>query len=377
MERMVKRARSAAAVAAAKKEASVAAESEGATKDAPPVPTALLSCSCEERRPSPAAGPRAPRRNATDDDGPPGHGCMTVELLSLLLTGEVRSTYRGWSAGGLGVGLLSNEVGEVGRGLTHPLRPVWILKGDACYSTLWLDDENDKPSKTSGARGGTMAALVGSQLNVRDLDLPGSAIRLTHWNPWHSVRSKTTLRVITARGGWNSKEFVPSSTPKCRTVTESILQRRRERQRATALAGADERDDSEDAGDDGQGRITAEEIARVSVHPEDSQYYPGQYRRWRFDMGSTALAAAAGMSEPVEDAKQDAMGQSVPDASAGKAKPVPPTNPEWIPYFRLDGRQRQIVESKLAPRINMILWTRWPRATVDDFQPAGPPHPVV
>ena len=39
----------------------------------------------------------------------------------------------------------------------------------------------------------------------------------------------------------------------------------------------------------------------------------------------------------------------------------------WIPFYRLHGRQRLIVEMKLAPLICGVIRSRWPMATVRDF----------
>jgi hypothetical protein len=37
-----------------------------------------------------------------------------------------------------------------------------------------------------------------------------------------------------------------------------------------------------------------------------------------------------------------------------------------------------VVEMKISPKINQILWTRWPGATIDRFTPEeDEEHPVV
>ena len=88
--------------------------------------------------------------------------------------------------------------------------------------------------------------------------------------------------------------------------------------------------------------ITDEELNSVSSHPEDEKYYPKQYRRWRFHFGNAEMSS----------------GVAVDDEG-------------WIPFYRLHGRQRLIVEMKLAPKICGIVRSRWPMATVRDFTPAG------
>ena len=91
--------------------------------------------------------------------------------------------------------------------------------------------------------------------------------------------------------------------------------------------------------------ISDEELQSLAFHPEDEKYYPGEYRRWRFRFGGSGGNASA--------------------SDAG-----------WIPFYRLRGRQRLIVEMKLAPRICAVIRSRWPSATVRDFAPAGK-FPVV
>jgi len=97
--------------------------------------------------------------------------------------------------------------------------------------------------------------------------------------------------------------------------------------------------------------ITDEELQALSFHPEDEKYYPSQYRRWRFRFGSCGdeLAKMSGVTTAACGADETG----------------------WIPFYRLRGRQRLIVEMKLAPSVIRIVRSRWPLATVRDFEPAG------
>lgn len=146
-----------------------------------------------------------------------------------------------------------------------------------------------------------------------------------------------------------------------RTVADSICSRvHRERKRDAAMPW---RNDDEGtilaaaaspAGIDPDLRpITDRELRSVSLHPEDVKYYPGQFRRWRFDFGGD------GADEGSAAAQRRA---SMTSCDADKA---------WIPFYRLRGRQRLVVEMKLAPQISVIVRSRWPQSTVRDFTPAG------
>ena len=101
----------------------------------------LISCTCEKRqgnlKPARALGGILGASNL--DTTPPGHECLSIELLSLLVCGEVHSSFQGWSSECLGFGILSSKAGVVGEALTRPPKPVWILRGDTCHSVTWVD----------------------------------------------------------------------------------------------------------------------------------------------------------------------------------------------------------------------------------------------
>ena len=48
----------------------------------------------------------------------------------------------------------------------------------------------------------------------------------------------------------------------------------------------------------------------------------------------------------------------------------------WTPYFSLDPEEQMLVEAKFGPKINRILWSRWPLATIDKFTPEGETEPL-
>jgi hypothetical protein len=60
-------------------------------------------------------------------------------------------------------------------------------------------------------------------------------------------------------------------------------------------------------------------------HPEDRIIYPNNYKRWRYALSSTTA---------------------------------------WKPYFRLSPKQKELVDHRYAPRINLAVWSRFPQADV-------------
>jgi hypothetical protein len=92
--------------------------------------------------------------------------------------------------------------------------------------------------------------------------------------------------------------------------------------------------------------FSAEETNRLEIHPEDQKLYPDQYQMWRYDMHEVT-----------------SMDQK-------------PAATRWKPFHRLSNRAQQLVHVTLGPKINTILWTRWPSANLERFQPESPP-PVV
>ena len=229
----------------------------------------------------------------------------------------------------------------------RPIKPIWICLGDLGYSTMGLD------TKT----------LIGS---TNSLEEPGKSFTIFHWSCWSGER--TSFKVITSMHDeepYHQRQMEPApisdSEQEGRTVTESIsarllLEQKRDatmpwRQDSTpgaapayaaaapaALPGRVHLDVKP---------IADEELQSVRFHPDDEKYYPDQFRRWRFRFGSGSAAATSMSLSPHDD------------------------DVGWTPFYRLRGRQRLIIEMKLAPRICGIVRSRWPLATVRDFAPAG------
>ena len=249
---------------------------------------------------------------------PAEHDCMSVELLSLLLTGQAHSSFKNWCADRLGFGLLMINMDQaIGPRLLHPVKPIWICLGDYGYSTLMLDKKN----------------FIG---NVNSLDEPGKAFTLAHWDCWRGKR--TTMKVIPSIYDRPSRDHIipaiianTDSDPK-RTVTESIaINMIEERERDTANPWSNNNIYSASPKQSIK-PITKEELESIKFHPEDETLYPKEYRRWKYHVGN---------------------------------------RDDWVSFHTLSGRQKLIVEMKLAPRICVLARTRWPMATVRDFSPEG------
>ena len=257
---------------------------------------------------------------------PSDHDCVSTELLSLLLTGEFHSTLEDWSADMFGIGVLqfsSQETASLNNRLIRPIKPIWICKGDLGYSVLFVDYKG----------------FIGS---TNSLEEPGKVFKMAHWNCWSGER--TGFRVITSmhdeldrRSQIQPALIISDSDDECtRTVSDSISSRLLlEQKRDEAMPWKQSGGNDVSAATNSKAHvnqdlkpITDAELQTVSFHPEDEQYYPGYFIRWRFNFGCDSI---------------------------------------WIPFYRLRGRQRLIVEMKLAPRICGIVRSRWPLATVRDF----------
>jgi len=273
------------------------------------------------------------------------HDCMSVELLSLLLTGEIHNSYTSWDADIFGIGLIqrNNNKTILSPKMLRPVKPIWLCVGDLGYSTLFLDTKN----------------FIGS---LNTLDNPGRAFLLSHWNVWSGDR--TSFKVITSMhdGVFNqdtqkttlSLGVIPDDSDseeeeEGRTVKESISRNLYLEEKRNASVQDTVSSYQDQAFKPDLKPITDEELASVTFHPEDEKYYPTQFRRWRYHFG---FASTPGMTE-VSASDDDS----------------------WIPFYRLHGRQRLIVEMKLAPLICGIVRSRWPMATVRDF--AGGKVPIV
>jgi hypothetical protein len=244
----------------------------------------------------------------------------------------------------------TNGQNKLNTRLLRPIKPIWICLGDLGYSTLFVDVNN----------------FIGS---TNSLDDPGKTMNFVHWNCWSGERSG--FRVITSMheeepyhlSRQNQPVRIPNtssdSEEEGRTVTDSISSRFHQELKRDAgmpwtldgkchsvfLSSRDNPGGTSPV----LKPINDDELQSVTFHPEDEKYYPGQYRRWMFQFSC--------------------------DSSTLPSR-VPTADAEWIPFYRLHGRQRLIIEMKVAPRICAIVRSRWPLAIVRDFVPTGK-FPIV
>ena len=284
--------------------------------------------------------------------------CASVELVSLLLTGRVYSSWKGWSTSmapfaNLGVGLLTDQPDQVGRGLTRPLKPIWIIKGPSQYSVMWLNERN-----SAGV-----------------LNAPGFVANMSHWSCWYGSAkqyNKTDFRFMagkedihTMHKQLNSTESeedqkkkaaleidTESSPSKGNTSdkenskfspTLSLLNKRRERQMQA--------DSNLKVTESVHASLifTKADLDRVRVHPDDGKFYD-DYRLWRYDIVEDEE------TEKLENAREDSK----------------PRGDHWTPFHRLSKVNQSLVETKLGPKLMVVLRTRWPGAKIDRMEPASP-----
>jgi hypothetical protein len=293
----------------------------------------LIRCTCEDRQKKILGGKPLNAKIRNDPEQliklltPCGNECVSVELLSLILTGNVASNWKDCSVNGLGIGLMTENVGEVSYSLARPNRPVWILRGETCYSVAFIREGTEIDSKT-----------------ISKLDKPMSSLHFCHWNGWYGETDKTEFRVVIGV----AREPSPLSMKKrkldevereLKFQTEKRKQVKLERKRRQLIDAVSIEQQDFVVKNELKYKIHPEELQSLKIHPEDQKLFPKKRQMWRYDMDQ---------DENVE---------------ASKKRPTA----IWVPYHRLSERQKRIVEIQLGPKINKILWTRWPTAAVDSF----------
>ncbi len=309
----------------------------------------LIRCTCECRQKKIHEENPLPLNVRTDptkllDTTPPGTECVSIEFLSLILTGHVSSNWKDCSSDKLGIGLLTETVGEVSQSLARPKQPVWMIQGETCYTMLAIDGAWTR----NGASNACESSSYGEDLKtISRVDKPNVALNLIHWNGWYGQRSKTGMRLVTPY----SKKPFPSnkllsqfSEPAGKMDTKSLIMRRRRHEHVLNAISAEQHTSSQEQ----EIPIRPIELKRIQIYEQDQKLYPKNHKLWRFDLGEE-------------------------DDDLGKK----PSTQSWIPYFKLNPRQKRLVETKLGPKINSILWTRWPGAVIDNFTDSEDGFPVV
>ena len=133
--------------------------------------------------------------------------------------------------------------------------------------------------------------------------------------------------------------------------------------------------------------VSKEEIDSVTVHRDDPKFYPGNYRLWRFKILNSNSTnpdlilmqagengdyhnKASGTDVGIHEARVENVEHPPHVTNSSLANQH--NDDRWKPYHRLSEREQLIVEMKFGQKLNCILWTRWPRATIDRYEPEGP-----
>jgi hypothetical protein len=220
---------------------------------------------------------------------------------------------------------LTSETHETFLPLSRPERPVWMLKGPTCYSVLFMEEGKDINVKT-----------------IAKIDKAQSSIQLCHWNAWYGQTHKSELRIITGPQSQVSSRLqqqlskVESQLELKPPSSERIILERCWQQLVHAVSTEQHQFVQTKMSEN---IVQTVEINRLKIHPQDEKLYPNKRQMWRFDVG--------------EDEKES-LDQK-------------PRAERWIPYHRLNEREKRAVELKLGPKINQLLWTRWPSSIIDSF----------
>jgi len=152
---------------------------------------------------------------------PHQHKCLSIELLSLILTGQVNTDVSSWTTK-FGVGLLSADKVEgiaLSHAMKYPSNSIWLVRGLSSYSVLWHNE-----------------------LMHKDADLL-QPFSLVQWSPWYTGLNKSTLKVIPCYCNKVADHLCEKDNKNCTDVEYS-----------------------------------------VTCHPDDKILHPGNYQRWRFNL---------------------------------------------------------------------------------------------
>mmetsp|Transcript_24815 Transcript_24815/g.58219 ORF Transcript_24815/g.58219 Transcript_24815/m.58219 type:complete len:1258 (+) Transcript_24815:48-3821(+) len=319
----------------------------------------LIRCTCEDRQKKIHEEKPLPLNIRTDpskllDTTPSGTECASVELLTLILTGRINSNWKNCSSEKLGIGLLTDNIEDLSHSLARPEKPVWLVKGETCYSVLIIvgswssaDDNGGSQSECSNKM-----AFARDLKTISKVDKPGVSLNLCHWNAWYGQRQKTEMRLVASKLGEDvpSKKLLSKFAEKdgITNISSLLMQRRRHESTINSISIEEQKVNE---AKQKEAPITRSELEYIEIHSDDQRLYPKNHKMWRFNFNKRQVI------EPAVDTKQSAE--------------------NWIPYFLLTSHQKRLVEMKLGPAINIILRTRWPGAIIDNFKPIEGGFPVV
>ena len=285
--------------------------------------TSFISCQCETQFRN-ATRKLSNKKEKQQYQHPLNTDCMSVALLSLLLTGHVYHTFEGWSTGDLGIGMLVHDAKFVCQGLSRPSKPIYILKGPTSYSVLWLLDAQDEWEKFQKSSSSSHA--IG---------------RFRHWQCWEGgtavdFRLETTQQE-NGDSVRSSSQWIAHYPEKEDSSSLSLWKRRQEKEALKRREQLREEIDPR--------LVFTNDVLEFQVHPEDRKLYPDNYRLWRYKIR---------LRNEEEDTSSCC----------------------WLTYYRLKERPRILVEERMGLALKSLLWKRWPLAIVDQLDPPNA-NPVV
>jgi hypothetical protein len=232
----------------------------------------------------------------------------------------------------------------------------------------------------------------------------GSVAILSHWNCWYGTRKHTTLRLISNRStssdnddddentttatskptlistkfddifhratAFNQRHTTSGIIPFQNNNKPTVLGMITERRRMTA-----EYAHYMEAGESIHPKyiVTEREMDAVEIHPDDPKFYPGNYRLWRFHLPNLETNTTSTHSDPkATDITANSFGGEEKMKTTENTTQDNNTSYIWRAYHRLNDREKLMIEYKLGQKINTILWTRWPNATIDKYDPDDP-----
>lgn len=239
------------------------------------------------------------------DKAPPGHNCISSELISLLICGQPQiMNLSNLPTSRLGFGFLSvdddsNVINNNNMTTqSQPPMPIWIVKGPSSYSVLWNNEVMAKinDSKFSSAE----------LMNVKNR----YPFYLSFWNSWYDPAAKRfDAKVIPDK----------SSNMPFHHVAKKDLNRHD----ATLVEGTDDED------------------IDIVAYPEDEKFYE-DYRHWRFCVSNKKKKCNGDGNQGIRDNN----------------------NINWTSFFRLSRREKKLVEIKMSPQVNRAIWSLWPDSQI-------------
>ncbi len=248
------------------------------------------------------------------DKAPPGHNCISSELISLLICGQPQiMNLNNLPTSKLGFGFLSvdddNKVINNNNNMntqSQPPMPIWIVKGPSSYSVLWNNEVMAKinDSKSSSAE----------LMNVKNR----YPFHLSFWNSWYEPAAKRFDGKVIPDKQILSDIKNSSNIPFHPVAKKDLILHE-----ATLVAGNDDED------------------MVIVAHPDDEKFYE-DYHHWRFSVSSKKKKCNNDSNQGIQDIN----------------------NINWTSFFRLSKSEKKLVEIKMSPQVNRAIWSLWPDSQI-------------